>query len=114
MEWYSYECFLCLDEFSEHKPRTFTSLCQHAICIECAKKLPSKNKCTYCSAVANPMFDNLEEISSFKLKDNTFINIPIPNEKLNVDLTQKLMALNYKKNDKVKNKNLKKSLCCCF
>jgi len=112
MNWYSNECFLCLDEFSIEKPRTFTCLCQHAICVSCAKMLPDKSKCTYCSASNNPMFNNLEEVLSYELKDGTFINIPSPLESiLKEDITQKLMAFKYKMKKKKKKKCLSKLWC---
>jgi hypothetical protein len=35
MEWHSNICFICFDEFTLSKPRTFFHDCIHAMCIDC-------------------------------------------------------------------------------
>ena len=56
MIWYSNECYICYNDFSNKLPRVVSYKCLHAVCFECwvemahKMKLNSLEKCSICKA----------------------------------------------------------------
>lgn len=69
IEWYSDHCYVCLDEFSEHKPRLFLFNCKHCVCSECSRKLKTK-ECCVCNSTINPLMKKTKNLKKYKLEDN--------------------------------------------
>ena len=115
IDWYSSECFICLDIFSQTNPRIFAYNCKHSICINCLNLVKDRTDCTVCKSTVNPIMYNIKNFKVYKLDDEntSFVYVgnsvnKLPNDK---DILQSVLING---NGNTNEKKSKHKSCCCI
>ena len=112
IDWYSNECFICLEEFCESNPRIFAYQCIHCICGKCLTVLKNNTECTVCNSVVNPIMYNIKNFKIYKLDEGNTSYVCIGDSITELprdeDMLQHLLMNIHTKEKK------QSSSCCCI
>ena len=112
IDWYSNECFICLEEFCESNPRIFAYQCIHCICGKCLTVLKNNTECTVCNSVVNPIMYNIKKFKIYKLDEGNTSYVCIGDSITELprdeDMLQHLLMNIHKKEKK------RSYSCCCI